>query len=238
MAFPRENPVGQRLRLEAVGQVPATEWLTIVGVVGNIRQNNQEGGEFDPIVYLPFAAAPIQSATIVTRSTASTGTVGALVRQRVDELDRDLPVQTTVALDTLIDRGLSEGRLLGGLLGVFAAIAVILAAVGLYGVTAMMVTQRTREIGVRMAIGAQSWQILMLVTRQVSRQLLFGLVAGTLGAAVVARVLERALAQVRSTDVPTMGAVVTFLVLIAVAGCAIPARRAARLDPVVALRAE
>jgi len=238
MMFHDVDALGQRIRLDEAGPSPQTEWLTIVGVVPNIRQNGQKGGVFDPIVYVPYAAAPIPTAVVMLRSDATPGAIAGLLRPRIQSIDRDLPLSPVEPLEVALDRRRLEGRLLGGMLGTFATIAVVLAGIGLYAVTAFAVAQRTREIGVRMALGARTPQILVLVMRRASLQIALGVALGAAGATAVATMLEGVLIHVRAGDPGAIAGVLMFLVLITALGCAVPARRAARLDPVAALRSE
>jgi predicted permease len=238
MMFHDVDALGQRIRLEETGPAPQTEWLTIVGIVPNIRQNRHEAGAFDPIVYVPYAAAPIPTAVVMLNSGASASATSALLRAGIQSIDRDLPLSPVEPLEVALDRRRLEGRLLGGMLGTFATIAVVLAAIGLYAVTAFAVAQRTREIGVRMALGARTQQILMLVMRRASLQIALGVTLGAAGAAAVATILESVLIHVRAGDPGAIAGVLMFLVVITTLGCLVPARRAARLNPVAALRGE
>jgi predicted permease len=238
MVFHDVDALGQRIQLEQTGSATRTEWLTIVGIVPNIRQNREEDAAFDPIVYVPYAAAPLASAVVLLHSGAPADATSALLRAGIQSIDRDLPLSPVEPLDVALDRRRLEGRLLGGMLGTFATIAVVLAAIGLYAVTAFAVAQRTREIGVRMALGARTQQILLLVMRRASGQIALGVTLGAVGAAAVGRALEGVLIHVRAGDPGAIAGVLTFLVGITVAGCVVPARRAARLDPVAALRGE
>ena len=238
MMFHGVDPIGQRILLEGSGGPPHTEWLTIVGVVPNIRQNRQEDGSFDPIVYVPYAAAPIPTAVVMLHSGSSAAAVSALLRAQIQSIDRDLPLSPVEPLEVSLDRRRLEARLLGGMLGTFATIAFVLAAIGLYAVTAFAVAQRTREIGVRMALGARTRQILVLVMRRSSLQIALGVALGAAGAAAVAKLLEGVLIHVRAADPGAIAGVLLFLVLITALGCLVPARRAARLDPVATLRSE
>jgi putative ABC transport system permease protein len=155
-------------------------------------------------------------------------------------IDPDRQIYPTTPLDTLLEANRGPRRILSGLLGAFAVIAFVLAAVGLYAMTAFSVIQRTREIGVRVAVGAQCGDIVRLILRRASLQLLLGLGLGSVGAAAVARRLERAaaLAHVHAFDPATVSAVVAALLVIAALGWLVPARRGALLDRVVTLRAE
>jgi len=236
---PNRDVVGRQVRLDASAPAPATDWLTIVGVIPDIRQGSTGDDGIDPAIYLPVAAAPIPALSIIMRTPRPPGIVAALVRERMRAIDPDVPIYPTTSLETLLEANRGEGRMLSDLLGSFAAIAFILSAVGLYAMTAFGVVQRTREIGVRIAIGARTGDIVRLILRRVSVQLALGLVVGGGAAAVVARVLARAaLRHVQPFDPATLGTVVLGLLAIAALGCLIPARRGALLDPVVALRAE
>jgi putative ABC transport system permease protein len=234
------DAIGRQIKLDASGPAPATDWLTVVGVAPNIRQGSSgDVDAIDPVIYLPVPAAPIPALSIITRTSLPSGTVAATLRDRMRTLDQELPIYPTEPLEAVLETNRGEVRMLSDLMGGFAAIAFILAAVGLYAMTAFSVVQRTREIGVRMAVGAQTRDIVRLILRRASGQLLLGLVLGGAGAVAVARALAHAaLRYVHAFDPATLVAVVAALVVIAALGCLIPARRGARLDPIAALRAE
>jgi putative ABC transport system permease protein len=237
--FAGDNALGQRVRVTEPGAAERTdaEWMTIVGVAQNVQQRAPREGGFDPVVYLPYAssAGPIN---ILVRSEADPALVASVLREQVAAIDADLPVFDVRTVDDLLAYGRWPDRVFGSMFVIFAGIALVLATVGLYAVTAYSVAQRTREIGVRMALGAQARQVWWLVTRRASGQLAVGLLLGVAGAVAVSRVLPAILAGTVGTDPLTIAIVSGLLVGVAVVACLIPARRATRLDPVTALRSE
>jgi ABC-type antimicrobial peptide transport system permease subunit len=161
-----------------------------------------------------------------------------LLREQVRAIDADVPVFDIRTVDEHLAMARWGQRVFGSMLAIFAGVAFVLAVVGLYAVTAYGVSQRTQEIGLRIALGAQAKQILWLVTRRASAQLAVGLLIGGAGAMAVSRVLPAMLAGTRGSDPVTLAVVAALLVAAALCACLIPARRAARLDPITALRAE
>jgi len=236
-AWPGEdNPLGKRLRLASEdGTQP---WLTVVGVVPDVFQNDMIRGQFDPLIYLPYRQQPQSSMFLVARTRIVPGTLGNAFRREVQALDENLPV---VALRTLReDAKLRDWpiRVFGTLFASFATIALLLAAVGLYAVVAHWVNGRRQEIGVRLAMGATTADILGMVLMQGMRQVALGLGLGLAAAFVLTRVLGSLLAGVGQANLTIFLTVALVLVGVGMLACAIPARRATRVDPVVALRCE
>jgi predicted permease len=238
---PGEAPLGRRLRYYD-GDEPG-EWRTIVGVVSNIMQSDPTRQRFLPLAYVPFAQAPWPDAWFFARTQAGTNEVGAAVRAEVQRLDPDLVLEDFSTLETSF--GFIEGRMdlehvnmgkLAAVTPIFAAIAMILAAVGLYAVLARSVGRRTREIGIRMAIGATRRNIWRLVLREEMVSVALGLTAGLLGSLAVNRVLQSQLVGVSPYDPLTLIATPILLVFVALLACQLPARQAMRVDPAVALR--
>jgi putative ABC transport system permease protein len=238
--FGNTDPIGQRVRITTTGTPDPTEpeWVTIVGVAPNVRQRGTEDFDFDPVVYLPYSSNPLSWTSILVRSDSDLALVTSQVREQVRALDPDVPLFDIVTVDDLMSRGLWFQRTFGSVFAIFAVIALITASVGLYAVTARSVAQRTREIGVRMALGADGRQIWWTVTRRVSIQLATGVVLGMTGAIAVARLLRGVLVQISPTDPATLGAVIALLILVGLSASWVPALRAMRLDPVAALRTE
>jgi putative ABC transport system permease protein len=235
--FPGEEPLGRRVRLTTAGQADGPEWVTIVGIAPNIRQRDTPDGDFDPIVYVPYASNPLPFTTILVRSPDS-ALAASVLREHVRTIDPDLPLFDVMTLDEALAAERWPFRVFGTMFTMFAAAALVLAAVGLYAVTAYSVAQRTREIGVRMALGAQSRQVWWLVTRRAALQLAVGLLIGMAGALGVGQLLQGLLVRTSPTDPVTLLGVPVLLVAVAIAAFTIPARRAMRLDPVAALRQE
>jgi predicted permease len=233
MHFGGGDPLGRRIRLGREG-----DWMTIVGVVNNIRQRTLQTGQFDPVVYVPLAGNPPGRTNIIVRSNLETGRLASVLREQVRAIDADLPLYDVRTVDEQLAMSRWPQRVFGSMFAIFAAIALVLAVVGLYAVTAYSVTQRTQEIGVRLALGARAREIWWLVTRRASGQLAAGVAIGGAGAVAAARVLPSVLAGTGGVDWLTLIGIAGLLLLIGLAACLIPARRAMRLDPVVALRVE
>jgi putative ABC transport system permease protein len=232
-----EDPLGRRIRLiDASSRDAAPAYATIVGVVPNLRQREVQQPEPDPVVYVPFRAEPTWFMALVVRTEGSAGKAVALMREQVHAVDADLPLFNVQTMDDMLAKQRWPIRVFGTMFAIFALIALILAAVGLYAVTAYAVTQRTQEIGVRMALGAQSGQVVWLIMRRVLVQLAIGLVLGIAGAFGVGRVLRSLLVQTSSTDPVTLAGVAMVLLGVSIVACVRPAYRATRLDPVAALR--
>jgi ABC-type antimicrobial peptide transport system permease subunit len=209
----------------------------VIGVATNIRQRIPDSGAFDPIVYLPLPVDPPARINVLLRA-PSLMAVAPAVRAEVRALDVDLPLYDLRTDDEQLVMSRWPARVFGTIFVVFAVIALILAGVGLYAVTAYSVAQRTQEIGVRMALGAQASEVGWLVTRRASTQLGIGLLVGGAGAAAVSRVVPAVLAGTGGADPLTLIVVSGLLLAVGVAAAVIPARRAMRLDPVAALRTE
>jgi len=242
--FPGEDPIGKRLRM-GTDQPPLNstnvwgqqEWSQIVGVTSDIGSLNPQP-EVVPEVYAPYWQWPMQKPTLLLRTTGSPEMLANVVRRETKAAIPNLPTPAIRTMDDLLSETVAQPRLQTGLLGLFAALALVLAAVGLYGVLAFVVTQRTREIGVRMALGAQPRNVLSLVIGQGMKLALAGIVVGLFLAIALMQVLTSLLYEVKPTDPLTFGAVSLVLLLVALVACWLPARRAARIDPMEALRNE
>lgn len=233
--WPKEDPLGKRLRLYNGNASGA--WLTIVGVVSNIVQNDATRQRFEPLVYLPYRQQPGGGMWVLLRSHTPPGSLATAVRRDVQALDPDLPMYGPFALADRLE-AYWDSRFYGALFLIFAAIALLLASVGLYTVVAHSVSQRTQEIGIRMAMGATAREILQLVFRRGMVPLGIGLIIGLAASLAVNQILKAELVQVSPTDPITLAAASAVLISAAMLGCLIPARRAMRVDPVVALRHE
>jgi predicted permease len=239
MHFHDETAVGKRILLTGPNEGAETpRWMSIVGVVGNIRQRMLPSGEFDPVVYGRYAAEPPQAMQVLARSEAGSATVAAFLGDLARELDPDLPLLPVSTMDEDLARQLWPQRLFGSMFAIFASIAMLLATCGLYAVTAYAVSRRTREIGVRVALGADARSIWWAVTGTTLRQLAIGLALGMAGAAGVATILPAFLVGTGGANVWAFAGVAAVLVAAGVAASAVPARRAIRLDPVTALQTE
>lgn len=234
--WPGENPLGKRLRLFD-GKTPEA-WRTVVGVVSNIIQADFTRQEFDPLIYLPYRQRPEGLMNVIVRTRVPPGSLTTVFRREVHALDADLPLFGPYTLAERLEANYWSSGLYAILFLIFAAIALLLASIGLYAVIAQSVSQRTQEIGVRMAIGATASDIRKLVFTQGLAPLGIGLIIGLMASLAVNRILKSQLVQVSPTDPITLVVASAVLVLSAVLGCLIPARRAMRVDPVVALRHE
>lgn len=234
--WPGQDPLGKRLRVIRDGVTQP--WLTVVGVVPDILQDFRHPLEHSPLIYLPYTEAPQRVAYLVARTAVPPSTLAQAFRITVQKVDEGLPVYEVRSLDNRIAENRLTTSLFGAICTVFAAVALVLASIGLYSVTAHSVSQRTQEFGVRLAMGGTSGDILRLVFRQSLRPLAYGLIVGLPLAFLVTRLLRAVLAGVSPGDPLTFLAAGAVLTLAGVAGCAIPARRAVRVDPAVVLRCE
>jgi putative ABC transport system permease protein len=229
------DPLGSRIRKED------TEWLTVVGVVGDVRQSGLTQNIM-PEVYTPYAQPEsgtlTQGMTLVVRATGETAEVVSNVRRAVQQVDPNQPVHNVQTMQEVIYRSVSDRRLTMTLLTIFAGVALFLAMIGIYSVMSYVVTQNTREIGIRMALGAQGGDVLKLVVGQGLMLALVGIVVGLVASLALTRLIKSLLFGVTATDPLTFIYVSLFLVLVAVLACYLPARRATRVDPMVALRYE
>lgn len=229
--WPGENPVGRPIHVSGL------EAGIVVGVVGNVR-SQALATLSQPEMYVPHAQTGVRSITYVVKSSVDSARVLASARQVVQQLDPRLPLISPSALQFLVDEQLTRPRYYLVLMGLFAALAVVLAAVGIYGVVAYVVTERTREIGVRMALGARPGQVVALMLWQGLRPAAVGMAIG-LGASVAgARFIRGLLFEVQPHDLSTYAVVSIALLAVVVVACAIPARRASRVAPAEALRRE
>ena len=236
--FPNEDPTGRRIRaVIRDSNAPAPEWATIVGVVRNVRQQ-PTGDGFDPVVYIPYARNPVPAATILVRSQRGVASAATQIRSQLRAIDPDLPLFDVMSVDDRLAMSVWERQVFGSMLGAFAVIALVLAAVGLYGVTTYSVSRRTREIGIRVALGAQARQVYWLVSRAASLQVVIGLAIGLLGGLGVATAVQNLQSEITLLDPVTFITSVLMLLFAAVVACLVPAHRATHVDPVAALRSE
>jgi putative ABC transport system permease protein len=175
---------------------------------------------------------------VYLRTSGDPGTLGEAIRHEVQAVDPGVPVYGIRTMDEVVGKNLAARRFALELLGVFAAVAFVIAAIGIYGVMAYTFSRRTSEIGLRMALGAQRVDILKIVLGEGVRMVVFGVLAGLIGSAILTRFLQTLLFEIKPTDPITFGALTTLLVSVALLACLIPARRASRLDPLMALRHE
>ena len=240
--WPNADPLGQRFRIYK--NTKPGEWITVVGVVPNVLQVGHGGKQAaqtsgaSPTAMIPFRQEPAGWMTVMARTRVSAGSLGNAFRREAQAIDQDLPVRNVITLDEQLALSRWPLRVFGSMFGIFAGIALLLATVGLYAVMAYGVNQQTREIGVRVALGAPSSSILRMVLSSGMRQAAIGLILGLAVAFGVTRVLSAILVGVSPTDPFTFAVVALVLVASATLGCLIPARRALSVDPAVALRHE
>lgn len=235
--WPGQNPLGQRVRL-SWGERGKQPLMTVVGVVGRIKENrlSEQGGMVQ--AYFPIFQQTLGGMAVVVKTTSEPAALLAGMRQQVSELDPTLPIFGIHTMTEMRARNVAPDRLNLGLLGGFAVLALVLASIGLYGVLSFTVTQRQREIGVRLALGAHRFNVLGLVVGQGMRLVLAGVVLGVLGSLALTRVLASVLFNVRPTDPLTLVMVTLSLCVVALLACYLPARRATKVDPMQALRYE
>ena len=234
--FPGENPIGKRITPNGsvTGKPPVRE---IVGVVADMHLISLKVAP-RPQIYLPHQQFGTHSLSIFVRTAIDPQSFTSTLRRTVAEIDKNLPIYRTRTLTDYISQSIAQPRLNAMLVGLFALIALLLAAAGIFGVMSYSVTQRTQEIGIRLALGAQRYDVLRLIVLQGMRFVGVGLVLGIIGVLVSSRLLQSFLFGIGATDLRTMVVVSLLLSAVAFIACFLPARRAARVDPIVALRAE
>jgi putative ABC transport system permease protein len=234
--WPDEDPLGRRID---VSFAAPPRWMEIVGIVGDVKHAGLEL-DTDPEAYMPLRQPPFggmaQRLNVVVRTRASASTIAPMVRSAVNDIDRNQPVGTVSTMEDLIAASVAPRRLNLWLVIAFAVIALVLTAAGLYGVMSYLVAQRTREIGVRMALGATRSSVLQLVLRQVGAMTIAGIAIGLIGALALTRFLATLLFGVTTKDPIVYGSVAVLLAVVALLAAAIPSSRATRVDPIAALR--
>ena len=230
-----ENPLGKHI-LIAVG-TPDQTAISIVGVSAAIRRVGP-GDKLLPQIFQPLAQSPSSDMTVLLRTASDPRPVVSALRSQVLAIDKELPLSNVATMDDLLAGETAGQRFETAAVGVFAALALLLAGVGIYGVISYMVSQRTHEIGIRMALGAQQGDVLRMVIRDGVFMAGTGIAVGIGGALALTRPLRSLLFEITPTDPATYSAVTVMLVVVALAACYIPARRAMCVDPMVALRHE
>ena len=238
--FPNENPLGQRMRPAPPGRIWNNQRLTSFEIVGIVRDVKSAGLEApsEPAYYLPASQAPLQDMTILVRTTTDPLSLVGPVRQAVLSIDPNQPISNVSTLEKLVDDSIAQRRLNMLLMGLFGGLAMLLSAVGIYGLLSHAVTQRTQELGIRMALGAQVGDVLKLVLRQGMMLALAGEAIGLIGAFALTRLIRGLLFGVTPNDATTFIAVAGVLTIVALLACYLPARRATKVDPLIALRYE
>jgi putative ABC transport system permease protein len=233
--WPNESALGKRIRF---GPPEDNEpWHTIVGVVGEVKHESLNLTQRKS-VYLPHAQVTIGGMALAVRTRGNPESLAAAVRAQVRELDPNQPVTAVRTMSEILSRSVWQPRLYAILFGIFAAVALLLASVGIYGVMSYTVTQRTHEIGIRMALGAQRGDVLRLVIRQGMWLALVGVVIGVLASLALTGLMQSLLFGIGTTDPVTFASVAALLSAAALVACYIPARRATKVDPMIALRYE
>ena len=235
--FPGEDPVGKRIQIFP----DPTRWREIVGVVGNVKLLGLDA-ETNPTIYVPYSQNPYPNALrnvfLVARTSSDPKSLVASIRSELKSLDKDIPVSQVQTMEEVISGSLAQRRLSMSLLIVFAALAALLSAVGIYGVMAYIVAQRTHEIGIRMAMGAEQKDVIKMVLGDGAKLTFAGIGAGLAVAVGLTRFLQSLLYQVSATDTVTYASIALLLSVVALLASYIPARRAAKVDPMEALRCD
>jgi putative ABC transport system permease protein len=233
--FPNEDPLGQRFMFGHPSATNPPKWYTIVGVVGDTRLY----GLANPArleVYLNLQQRPNSGMTLVVKSGADPRALTSAIREAVQSIDKDQPIQGISTMKELVSNSVATRRMTLLLLGSFSGLALILGAIGIYGVISYSVAQRTHEIGIRMALGAPRRDVFRLVVGQGLRLAGIGITIGIVGAFGLARLMSSLLYGISTSDFETFAGVSVLLGLVALLACYVPARRAMRVDPTVALR--
>ena len=237
--FPNERAIGKRIGLGT----PA-DWREVVGVVGDVKSDGL-AHVVQPAAYVPYLqnkaaylAGACASMDLVVRTASDPAALTASIRKTLQRLDKNQPITKIETLERLLNESIAQERFNTVLLGCFAALAVVLAGLGIYGLITYTVGQRVREIGIRMALGAQRGDIVALIVRGTMLMVSLGIVAGLVCSVALTRFVSSLLFQVSALDRATYGGVALLLMLVALFACWFPARRAARLNPLVALRHE
>jgi putative ABC transport system permease protein len=229
--WPGQDPLGKRIRVQDGGP----ETREVVGVVKDAKQRDWTAAPL-PEMYLAYLQNPSSTLTLVVRAAGNTAGLASSVQREIWAVDSSLPASKVAAMDTVVAEALGQPRFNLLLLNIFAGVALLLATVGIYGVMAQAVSQRTHEIGIRVALGAQAWQVRRMVLKQGLILTAAGALAGLIAAAALTRLMAALLFEISPTDPFTFALFPALLVAVALLACWLPARRAARLPPMTALR--
>jgi putative ABC transport system permease protein len=234
--FAHENPIGKQVANGASGT--GTQGFTIVGVVGGTKSNHMSDAP-EPTIYYPGLQAPAPAISVVIRTAGGDPLqLISAARRQITALDRNLPIYRPATMESRLNDSLQRTRFSTTLLSVFAGLALLLAAIGIYGVISFIVGQRSHEIGIRMALGARPGDAILLVLRQGALPVLLGIAAGCMASLAVTRAFSTLLYGVSATDSATFATLSLFLAAVAFAASYIPARKATKVDPMIALRYE
>lgn len=234
--FAGEDPIGKRLKFSKP-QVADNDWFTIAGVVGDEKQDGLATAA-RPEIYQPIAQNPVSEIAMVVRTLGDPRTTLSGIRERIRSMDPELPPFNIQTMDDVLYRSLARDRFTTVLLLIFGGVALVLAAIGVYGIISYGVTQRVQEVGVRMALGAQTGDVLRLIVGQGLKLVLVGIALGAVAAFATTRLISDLLYQVSATDPLTFGATSLLIMGIALLACYVPARRASSTDPIEAIRIE
>jgi putative ABC transport system permease protein len=235
--FPNEEPIGKRLELP-FGATGTTKFQ-IVGIVQDVRHQTELGRGYSAELYMPYAQLPfLGQMSLVVRTQGAPGALAKAIQNEVTALDREIVLSDVKTMEQYLGNAVSQPRFSALLFGLFAVIALLLAAIGLYSVMAYAVTQRTHEVGIRLALGAQTGGVLRMMIAQGMKLTLIGVAAGLAGSFALTRLMQSLLFGVSPTDPITFVLIATLLLAVALAACWIPARRATKVDPMIALRYE
>jgi predicted permease len=235
--WPGQDPVGKRIRTGGFDVTPDTPWMTVIGVTGRVRQYTLDGIEPRIAMYHWHKQRPSRALNVVVRTaTADPAAATAAVRAVLKDLDPDLPVYNVKSMQARVDESMARRRFATTLLTLFAVLAFGLAAIGTYGVMSYLVSQGTREIGIRMALGATPQRVSRMVVQSGMLMAGIGIAAGVAGACLFTRLLQTQLYGVHATDPLTFGSIIVLLAGTALGAAYVPARRAARIDPIDVLR--
>jgi len=232
--FPNQDPIGQRIR---IGSAPSGPWTTIVGVVGDVRHGGLEEVPL-PEMYITYLQGPPVSPFIVMRTAGDPQTLAEPVRAEMRRIDKNVPLYDMRTMSTLRSDAISTRRFVLLIVGAFGVLALGLAAIGVYGVMSLIVSERTREVGVRLALGAKPSQLLRMIVGQAAALGAIGVAIGLLAALPIGLLLQGQLYGIRSIDPATFVSVPAILLLISALAAVVPAFKAMRIDPVEALRLE
>ncbi|MBO0861031.1 MAG: ABC transporter permease [Chloracidobacterium sp.] len=235
--FPNENPIGKHVK-PGISLEGEPVWREIIGVVKDVKHRQSLSRDYEPEYYVPHAQMPINSMNLVVRTTNDPRGLARSLQQEVQSLDHDIPVPRIKTLEQYLGVAVAQPKFNALLIGLFAGLALLLTAVGLYGVMAYSVIQRAQEIGIRVALGARRGDVLRMVLRQGLKLTAVGLAIGLAAAYALTRYMQSLLFGVKPTDPVTFVAIALLLIAVALVACWIPARRATKVDPMAALRSE
>jgi putative ABC transport system permease protein len=232
--WPNGDALGKRIRF--YGPLERAPWMEIVGIIQDVK--HELNLPVTPDYYLPHAQDPWNAMVLVARTSVEPHSIAASIRQQVLAMDKDQPVFDVRTMNEVRAISVAVYSFGSATMGIFAVVALVLAAIGIYGVMAFAVTQRTQEIGIRMALGARASDVLKMVVKTGMSLATIGVLAGLVGAFAITRLMASLLFGVSPTDAVTFALVAAGLLLVALLACYIPARRATKVDPLVALRYE